>query len=47
MAYHLSQEARLALAEFNLPRHLAQNFLDFQAAAVQIAAHHLNKRGVW
>ncbi|MEZ4631566.1 MAG: phospholipase D-like domain-containing protein [Deinococcales bacterium] len=45
MAYHLSQEARLGLAEFNLPRDLARELLDFQAAAVQIAAHHLNKRG--
>jgi SNF2 family DNA or RNA helicase len=45
MAYHLSQEARLGLAEFNVPRDLTKELLEFQAAAVRIAAHHLNKRG--
>jgi hypothetical protein len=45
MAYHLSQEARLGLAEFNVPRDLSRELLEFQAAAVRIAAHHLNKRG--
>ena len=45
IAYHLSQEARAGLSEFKLPRDLAERLFDFQAAAVRIAAHHLNKRG--
>ena len=45
MAYHLSQEARAGLAEFNIPRDFGDKLFDFQKAAVKIAAHHLNKRG--
>ena len=45
MAYHLAQEARAGLAEFKLPSDLQNKLLDFQIAAVKIAAHHLNKRG--
>jgi len=45
MAYHLAQEARAGLAEFKLPADLQNRLLDFQTAAVKIAAHHLNKRG--
>ena len=45
MAYHLSQEARAGLNEFRIPKDLADKLLDFQGAAVKIAAHHLNKRG--
>jgi len=45
MAYHLAQEARAGLAEFKLPSDLQNKLLDFQAAAVKIAAHHLHKRG--
>lgn len=45
MAYHLAQEARAGLAEFKLPADLQNRLLDFQIAAVKIAAHHLNKRG--
>ena len=45
IAYHLSQEARTGLNEFKLPREFANQLFDYQAAAVQIAAHHLNKRG--
>ncbi len=45
MAYHLAQEARAGLAEFKLPNDLQNKLLDFQIAAVKIAAHHLNKRG--
>ena len=45
MAYHLSQEARTGLSEFTIPRDFQQRLFDFQKAAVQIAAHHLNKRG--
>jgi len=45
MAYHLAQEARAGLSEFKLPSDLQNKLLDFQAAAVKIAAHHLHKRG--
>jgi len=44
MAYHLAQEARAGLIEFKLPSDLQNKLWDFQAAAVKIAAHHLNKR---
>jgi superfamily II DNA or RNA helicase len=44
IAYHLSQEARAGLAEFSIPREFSR-MLDWQVAAVKIAAHHLNKRG--
>ena len=45
MAYHLSHEARAGLSEYSIPRDFGDNLLDFQVAAVKIAAHHLNKRG--
>ena len=45
MAYHLSEEARTGLTEFRIPRDFGNKLLDFQTAAVKIAAHHLNKRG--
>ena len=45
MAYHLSQEARAGLTEFRIPKDFGDKLLDFQTAAVKIAAHHLNKRG--
>ena len=44
MAYHLSHEARTGLAEYKIPRVFGNRLFDFQAAAVKIAAHHLNKR---
>ncbi len=44
IAYHLAQEARAGLNEFKLPREFAEQLLDYQAAAVRIAAHHLNTR---
>ncbi len=44
MAYHLSHEARAGLAEFKIPAVFGDRLFDFQAAAVKIAAHHLNKR---
>lgn len=44
MAYHLSEEAREGLREFQLPREFRDRMFEFQAAAVKIAAHHLNKR---
>jgi len=45
MAYHLSQEARAGLAEFEIPKEFRHRLFDFQTAAVKIAAHHVNKRG--
>jgi hypothetical protein len=42
MAYHLSQEARAGLTEFQLPAEFRRKLFEFQAAAVKIAAHHLN-----
>ena len=45
MAYHLSQEARAGLREFRIPGDFGNKLLDFQTAAVKIAAHHVNKRG--
>ena len=45
MAYHLSQEARAGLAEFRTPAVFGKDLLDFQLAAVKIAAHHLHRRG--
>ena len=45
MAYHLSHEARAGLTEFRIPRDFDNKLLDFQTAAVKIAAHHLNRRG--
>lgn len=44
MAYHLAQEARAGLSEFKIPKDFKNKLLDFQVKAVQIAAHHLNKR---
>ena len=44
IAYHLSQEARAGLTEFRIPKDFGNKLLDFQTAAVKIAAHHLNKR---
>lgn len=44
MAYHLSQEARAGLSEFQIPREFGDELLDFQKAAVKIGAHHVNKR---
>jgi Helicase conserved C-terminal domain/PLD-like domain/SNF2-related domain len=45
IAYHLSGDARAGLSEFRLPTDLKTTLFEFQAAAVKIAAHHLNKRG--
>jgi len=42
MAYHLSQEARDGLSRYRAPAGFG--LLPFQEAAVQIAAHYLNKR---
>ena len=45
IAWHLSQEARAGLAEFQIPKDFGGKMFEFQKAAVKIAAHHLNKRG--
>ncbi|PAP76374.1 helicase-related protein [Rubrivirga marina] len=44
VAYHLSQEARLGLAEFALPDVFERELFDYQAAAVSLAARHLSRR---
>jgi len=44
MAYHLSQEARTGISEFRIPGDLYNKLLEFQTAAVKIAAHHIHKR---
>jgi superfamily II DNA or RNA helicase len=44
MAYHLSQEARAGINEYRIPAVFGNRLLEFQRAAVKIAAHHLNKR---
>ncbi len=45
MAYHLSREARAGVGGFHIPKDLERILFPYQTAAVQIAAHHLNKRG--
>ncbi|MEI6782532.1 MAG: helicase-related protein [Verrucomicrobiota bacterium] len=45
MAYHLAEEARAGLSEFTIPPDMRDNLLEFQSAAVRIAARHLEKRG--
>ena len=45
MAYHLAEEARAGLSEFAVPPGLRDVLLEFQSAAVRIAARHLEKRG--
>lgn len=45
MAYHLAEEARAGLSEFNIPADMRGVLLEFQSAAVRIAAKRLEKRG--
>ncbi|SPE62474.1 conserved hypothetical protein [Verrucomicrobia bacterium] len=45
MAYHLAEEARAGLSEFTIPADMRDTLLEFQSAAVRIAARHLEKRG--
>ena len=45
MAYHLSREAREGLLEYGLPASMEERLLDFQAAAVKIAARIVDHRG--
>lgn len=44
IAYHLSQEARAGINEFEIPEIFKKELLEFQQKAVSIAAHHLQKR---
>ena len=45
LAYHLAEEARAGLSEFSIPTDMRGTLLEFQSAAVRIAARHLEKRG--
>ena len=45
MAYHLCQEAREGEREFAVPDILKDTILEFQAKAVSLAAHYLQRRG--
>ena len=45
MAYHLSKEAREGLIEYGLPASMQDKLLDFQAAAVKIAARIVMHKG--
>ena len=45
IAYHLSREARVGISEYTIPDELEKQLLDFQSAAVKIAAKKLNQRG--
>ncbi len=45
MAYHLSREAREGLGEYGLPASMRDELLDFQAAAVKIAARIVMGKG--
>lgn len=45
MAYHLCEEAKKGEREFKLPKVFQGVLLDFQAAAVSLAAYYLHRRG--
>jgi len=45
IAYHLSREARAGISEFKVPKIFDNFLLPHNKSAVQIAAHHLHKRG--
>jgi len=45
IAYYLCEDARRGEREFQLPRAFRGVMLDFQSAAVSLAAHHLHQRG--
>ncbi|CAG9900366.1 helicase domain protein [Bacteroides ovatus] len=44
-AYHLSQEARSGINEYELPTEFKEDLFEFQETAVKLAARHLDKRG--
>lgn len=45
IAYHLSQEARAGLAEYDVPRQMDTQLFEFQRQAVKIAARVINRKG--
>jgi len=45
MAYHLSEDARVGEHQFRMPRDMESELLDFQKAAVQLAARRLYRNG--
>ncbi|MDR1484248.1 MAG: phospholipase D-like domain-containing protein [Planctomycetaceae bacterium] len=45
IAYHLSYEARMGIADFTIPAIFKKKLLDFQQTAVSVAARHLHKHG--
>ncbi len=45
IAYHLSQDARISLDEFMIPREFRKTLFSYQATAIQLAARHLERRG--
>lgn len=45
IAYHLSRDAREGQAAFSIPADIASDLLEFQAAAVRMAARTLQRRG--
>jgi len=45
IAYHLCQDAREGLVQFHIPKAFGAKLFAFQAAAVQLAARHVTKRG--
>ncbi len=45
MAYHLSEEARQGVSAYAVPAMFGDKLFDYQAAAVKIAARHVEKRG--
>lgn len=45
MVYHLSEDAREGANEFKMPADVGDKLLDFQVAAVRLAARHLHARG--
>lgn len=44
-AYHLSQEARSGINEYELPTEFREELFEFQETAVKLAARHLDKKG--
>jgi hypothetical protein len=45
MAYHLAEEARAGLSEFTIPADMRGTLLEFQSAAVRMAAKKVEQRG--
>jgi superfamily II DNA or RNA helicase len=45
IAYHLCQDAREGLVQFQIPRNLGTKLFSFQIAAVKLAARHVTRRG--